>query len=296
MRWLRWLLDRFGYVLWKKNFMVYGVLPFLDIERLSRAWGIEIRTVFDVGANEGQTARELRKAFPRARIYCFEPHGPTFEKLHANVTDQETLTFHTALGDTDGEVPFYVYATSKGGSHVNSIVPNAAFTEHYQFPRTQEIVPSRTLDRFCSDANVEHIDLLKIDTEGSEMLVLEGAQRMLLEGRIRFVYLEFMHMVQQPGVTGGSLLPIAELLNRCGYVYLASYTDYISHSDLISVHNALFVRSPKATISVTQIEQADGTRDVTCTSCGTFLGNFPERAAIYAAANHRCEHANLSHR
>jgi FkbM family methyltransferase len=192
MKWLRRLLDRMGYVLWKREFLRYGYEPWLDIERLSRASGVEIETFFDVGANEGQTAREVRKAFARARIYCFEPHGPTFKKLHAGITDGETLTFHAALSDTDGEVPFYVYATPGGGTHVNSIVPDAAFTEHYKFPRTEEIVPSRTLDRFCAEYNIEQIDVLKIDTEGSELMVLEGAQRMLLEGRIKFIYLEFM--------------------------------------------------------------------------------------------------------
>ena len=39
---VRKLLARFGYVLWKKDFIVYGVLPFLDIQRLSRAWQIKV--------------------------------------------------------------------------------------------------------------------------------------------------------------------------------------------------------------------------------------------------------------
>jgi FkbM family methyltransferase len=146
MRWVRAILDRLGYVLWKKNFILYGVLPFLDIERLSRTWGVEIRTFFDVGANEGQTAAAARKAFPNARIFCFEPHLPTFGRLQANFSDREILTFPSALSDREGEVPFYVYATPGGGTHVSSLVADAPFTTIMTSPRSRRrFTPVRSI-------------------------------------------------------------------------------------------------------------------------------------------------------
>ena len=41
----------------------------------------EIKTVFDVGANEGQSAQAFLRHFPHARIFSFEPTPATFEKL-----------------------------------------------------------------------------------------------------------------------------------------------------------------------------------------------------------------------
>jgi Methyltransferase FkbM domain len=94
------------------------------------------------------------------------------------------------------------------------------------------------------DYHLKHIDVRKLDTEGSELMVLHGAEQVLREGRITFVYVEYLHLLQQPGVTGGGLAPIAEYLKRFGYTYLTSYTDYISEQELLMVANALFARKP----------------------------------------------------
>ena len=49
-------------------------------------------------------------------------------------------------------------------------------------------------------------------------------RRILREGRVTFVYLEYLSVVQPRGVTGGGLAPIAEFLDFFGYHYLCSYT------------------------------------------------------------------------
>src|SRR4029077_11332413 len=139
MRWLRWLLDRFGYVLWKKNFMVYGVLPFLDIERLSRDWGIAVKIFFDVGANVGQTAEEALKQFPQAKVYSFEPHPVTFARLSKRVRDPRVESFPLALSDGEGQVAFFEYAITGGGTHINSLVPNSSFPRHFGVHEPKQI-------------------------------------------------------------------------------------------------------------------------------------------------------------
>ena len=54
-----------------------------------------------------------------------------------------------------------------------------------------ETVQITTLDQFCADEAVERIDLLKIDTEGHEMDVLQGAAQCLREDRIFAIQVEF---------------------------------------------------------------------------------------------------------
>ena len=49
-----------------------------------------------------------------------------------------------------------------------------------------------TIDEYCERAGVQHIDVLKCDTQGFELEVLRGASRMLKEKRIRLVYLEII--------------------------------------------------------------------------------------------------------
>lgn len=244
MKWIRWLLDRFGYVLWKKNFLVYGVLPFLDIERLSRAWDFEIKTFFDVGANVGQTAQEALKAFPDAYIYSFEPHPVTFERLARGVIDRRVRAFRLALSDDEGEVPFFEYAVAGGGTHINSLAPNSSFPRHFGAPAPKEITASSaTIDHFCREQGIGFIDVLKMDIEGAELAALRGADQMLRGDRIRFVYFEYTSAAPVEGISGGAFTPIAEYLASFGFALIGTYTDSVQ-SDLYVVANALFAKKP----------------------------------------------------
>jgi hypothetical protein len=65
----------------------FGQDAWLDVQRLSDAWGASVQTVFDVGANVGQTSLPLRRRFPDARILAFEPHPRTYERLVAELAD-----------------------------------------------------------------------------------------------------------------------------------------------------------------------------------------------------------------
>lgn len=49
----------------------------------------------------------------------------------------------------------------------------------------------RTLDDFCAESGIDRIHLLKLDVEGGECAVLKGAKRLLSEGRVDFIQLEF---------------------------------------------------------------------------------------------------------
>ena len=238
----KWLAKH-GYVLWKIDYLRFGVLPFADVARLGRTQGFEITVVFDVGANAGQTCRELLEAFPQARIAAFEPHPDTMSRFRSAVTDPRVTAHQLALADTTGDVTLYEYGNRAGGSMLNSLVPDARFPRQFGYEPRIRAVPSTTLDRFCETTNVDRIDLLKIDTEGSELAVLKGAERMLEQRRVRFIYVEFNDLEPAPDVTGGALVPIASFLARFGFRYVATYTDSVLHrEDLFVCANALFAR------------------------------------------------------
>ena len=97
--------------------------------RLNAAWGRSVEVLFDVGANVGQFAREAREELPHAKIYSFEPHSRSFEKLSKSKTDSLMFQHCLALSDEIGEVTFYEYAFEGDGSHINSLVPNARFPD-----------------------------------------------------------------------------------------------------------------------------------------------------------------------
>jgi hypothetical protein len=53
-------------------------------------------------------------------------------------------------------------------------------------------VRCQTLDTFCIEKGVDHIDILKIDVEGAELAVLEGAREMLKTGRVKHIQVEIL--------------------------------------------------------------------------------------------------------
>src|ERR1039457_5769716 len=98
---VRTCLDRFGYVLWKREFLLYGISPWLDITRLSRASSCSVQTFFDVGADVEQTSRAALDAFPTVNIFSFEPHPDTFKRLMEAIVDPRLSAYQIAFGDED---------------------------------------------------------------------------------------------------------------------------------------------------------------------------------------------------
>jgi FkbM family methyltransferase len=179
-RGIRAALDEMGYVLWKKEFLQYGISVYDDIARLNRAWGRSVNTFFDVGANVGQTAREALRRFPSARVYAFEPHPASFLKLVA-IKDDRLSAHQIALSERSGKATLYQYGEAGDGSLINSLVNNAHFPVKFGHrPKKEVNIACSTVDDFCREHRIDSIDVLKLDTEGSErplQLRLHGIQR-----------------------------------------------------------------------------------------------------------------------
>lgn len=142
--------------------------------------GCAVQTIFDVGANVGQSTLKFRTAFPSARIFSFEPVSDTFKELIANVSLDSNITCHQmALGNEQGQKIIYL----SDQSLTNSLVKP-------EKKSTSEEVKISTIDQFSAEHLVSRIDLLKIDAEGFDLEVLKGAQQMITSQRIPFILVE----------------------------------------------------------------------------------------------------------
>ena len=105
----------------------------------------------------------------------------------------------------------------------------------------QTTIDCETLDGFCQARGVAQIDVLKVDAEGHDLAVLQGAERLLAGGHVKFVFIEFNSMLPREGATGGALCSIGSLLEPVGFQFVASYPEYmISEEELFVTSNALF--------------------------------------------------------
>jgi len=127
--------------------------------------------IFDVGANIGYYTVNCAKLNPNTQIHAFEPVPSTFEQLQNNVH----------INQLDGQVRLNNFALGTGPSQDKIYYPKfsgsaAASLQQLHPEEDQEIIPIEisTLDKYVSDNHIQHLDFIKIDVEGAELLVLKG--------------------------------------------------------------------------------------------------------------------------
>lgn len=132
---------------------------------------------FDVGANLGQVAQLLAPNF--TRIVSFEPCAESFAIL-ATEAMSNVEPVQMAVSNVDGEITLYEAAESiKTGQLVSS---EGLFWGELVGDRQ---VPARTLDSLVVDYGVP--DFIKVDTEGHEVQVVEGALGLIAEHHPRWL-------------------------------------------------------------------------------------------------------------
>lgn len=139
--------------------------------------------IFDVGANVGQSAELFLRAYPAAKIYCFEPVAASFHALRETLAEKggQVELHQLAMGAERGQARI---ATSGTGTCATMMTPTTA-----GYQQSEEIRVD-TLDTFCSNAGITRIDYLKIDTEGNDLNVLRGAEHLLGDGGATVVEVE----------------------------------------------------------------------------------------------------------
>jgi FkbM family methyltransferase len=145
---------------------------------------ISFSTVIDVGANEGQFVVEFRKFFPDAIFYSFEPLPSCFSVLtKQSGGDRRWQCFNTALGCENKRADFYFHQNHPSSS--SFLADTIRGQSLYPETKRQTIVPVDcvTLDSWVdSHPNVlKPPVLLKMDVQGYESQVLQGAKQTLTQ-------------------------------------------------------------------------------------------------------------------
>ena len=202
-----------------------------DLKRILN--GNPLPTVFDVGANVGQTALYFNKHFPDATVYSFEPVKGTFDTLKSNVSNLNNVQcFQYALGSKNDTVS--IYLTDDPNSQTNSLIASKGKS------RT-ELIEVQTLDSFSHAQNIDGIDILKTDTEGFDLEVLKGGIQKMQDRKIKFILSEATFYLPDKGHT--QFLPLLEFLFPLGFrfynMYEICYNTNLAKGVMFS--NALFV-------------------------------------------------------
>jgi len=191
------------------------------------------KTVFDVGANTGQTVIKWNKFFPKAEYYCFEPVSATMEILKKNTAKFHNIHYYQcALGTEKKQAEIVLCKDSSLNSFVETVKEIGERTETVQI---------NTLDEVCRLESIRYIDVLKIDTEGFDIEVLKGATSMLNRNRISFIQVE-------AGMNPHNKLHIplqefVDYLTPYGYVLFGIYEQHLEWTGekRLSFSNPVFI-------------------------------------------------------
>src|SRR5262249_8075985 len=139
----------------------------------------------DVGANIGAIALPVARQRPDVRVICVEADPDMAEVLRRNVANNALPNVSVAeclAGPCSKEaVRFYTAPLDKFG--MGSIGP--------QFDRPSVLLRQVALDELLDDMGVDHVDVMKLDVEGSELGVLQGLTRRLAGSRSLKILFEF---------------------------------------------------------------------------------------------------------
>jgi len=168
----------------------------------------DFNILFDVGGNIGDYSKLLRDNFPGAEIHIFEIVKENISLIKNNLQgDVNTVINEFGLSDKTTSVAIKYYGK---GSGVNSMhdYPHKGETKWIEGDAVKG-------DEYITNNNIDHIDLLKIDVEGSEHLVLAGLSDTLKQKKIRVIQFEYGYINI---ITKYLLHDFYKLFKEAGYI------------------------------------------------------------------------------
>ncbi|MFO0922753.1 MAG: FkbM family methyltransferase [Pirellulales bacterium] len=178
-------------------------------------------TVIDVGANDGWFIERVQQSTAISRLLAFEPIPDMAKLLHERFgSDPRLQILDLALGNEIGVQTLHIYPK------VNGLSSLLDFREDYHFlgewfdaeDRKTVHVQTTTLDEFAKDhllADQHPRIALKIDVQGFEWQVLEGAKELLKSGRVKTLLIELVTREKYAG--SKTMVPILKHLEELGF-------------------------------------------------------------------------------
>jgi FkbM family methyltransferase len=179
-------------------------LPAADLDTvMTRRKDVFVESVIDVGASDGHWSGRMMRYFPKAKYLLIEAqegaHGAALEKFkagHANV-EYELC----AAGAQDGEI------------HFDASDPMGGLASATAFTQNDIVVPVKTIDNLAKRRKLRGPFLIKLDTHGYEVPILEGARETMAESAMLII--EAYNFTLCPGAL--RFYELCEFLERRGF-------------------------------------------------------------------------------
>jgi FkbM family methyltransferase len=214
----------------------WGIDVFDDLDKLINAQ--QVKVVFDIGANVGNTAKLYLEHFPKAIVHAFEPVEATFAQLQGMLSEHPRVElYQLAASDSNGSAAIRKFDDCQSSTLNQGLSDNLRGS-----PRGEEKITMSRLDSLIPKQKIERIDFMKIDVEGFEKNVLLGCGDYLRPGFIRFIFFECYRVGDSISFPSGhtKLADVNSLLDSKGYRFITLYTEALGRVDPVGSYNALY--------------------------------------------------------
>lgn len=174
-----------------------------------------IEVIFDIGSRDLDQSIEFNCIYPNAKVFAIEGNPEQEEECKRKAANYKNIDFtFTAFSNKNGFIDFYAVikedlkklpheiappqaniGASSIYSHDESYI-NAVIQEDGLFRCTEKkySVPSVTLDDFCLNKNITFIDVIWIDTQGSELEIFKSGLNILKNTKIIHTEVQYRTM------------------------------------------------------------------------------------------------------
>jgi FkbM family methyltransferase len=227
--------------------------------QLAKAYVPSNPIIIEAGAYEGAETIRMAYLWPQGTIYAFEPVPEAYEHLRQRAQGVPSIhTYPVALGNKTGTSTIYLARNTHQPDRIcgsSSLLPpkeHLTYDQDISFPEKAKVAIT-TLDQWAKDHYVDHIDLLWLDMQGTELTLLKSSD-IAKTAKAIYIELEFVEAYK-----GQQLYPeVRAYLEKQGYTMVAA--DFAEEAAQEALHrkpdlnaqrhgqlyfgNALFVKTP----------------------------------------------------
>jgi FkbM family methyltransferase len=159
--------------------------------------------IMDIGANAGFLTLQFARHASQGSVIAFEPTDYAMTRLQRNLSLNPELSarvrvIHSFVSDkSDNQPNIKAYSSWK----INGERSADNHPVHTGTPRPSPGVPAISLNDFAEKEQLQKVDFIKIDTDGHEHLILNGADRMIARLRPAIIYELGLYVMQEQGIT-----------------------------------------------------------------------------------------------
>ena len=158
-----------------------------EFELIKKISKIKFKEIFDVGCHHGEWSLLIDKFIHDSKVHTFEISESNFKILEKKLYHDKFVNNNFGLSNVEGDFKYKDYGKD---SQINTSIINSNYHDNstkFNLKKTKMKIG----DNYCKNKNINFIDFLKIDTEGSEHFVLKGFNQMIDKGKIRLIQFEY---------------------------------------------------------------------------------------------------------